>query len=98
MLDCGAPFAATGVTVEPFNNTKFGSLITFHCDGSNITATAICDNTGEWDPNPASFNCGDDSLGIEILSSYSNLSHIPDPASLECELIVGTAGTVGLLQ
>ena len=63
MLDCGAPFAATGVIIEPFDNTKFGSLITFHCDGSNITMTAVCDSNGEWIPNPASFNCGDDSLG-----------------------------------
>ena len=67
VLDCGAPSAIIGVTIEPVNDTKFGSLITFHCDEDNITMTVVCESNGEWIPNPASLKCGNESSGITII-------------------------------
>ena len=57
--DCGAPFGASGVTIDPFNNTKFGALITFHSEESSNSMTAVCGSDGEWFPNPASLVCGE---------------------------------------
>ena len=59
MVDCGVPLSANRVVIEHFNNSKFGSLITFHCEESNNSMTAVCGSDGEWIPNPASFMCGD---------------------------------------
>ena len=58
MVDCGVPFHASGVLIDPFNNTKFGALITFHCEESNHRVTAVCGSDGEWFPYPKSVNCG----------------------------------------
>ena len=57
VVDCGAPFAASGVIIDPFNNTKFGALITFHCEESNNSMTAVCGSDGEWFPNPEQMAC-----------------------------------------
>ena len=48
-LDCGAPPNTTGVIIDPFNNTKFGALITFHCEEA---ITSMCGSDGEWVPVP----------------------------------------------
>ena len=56
MLDCGAPPNASGVVIDPFNDTEFGALITFHCETS---MTAVCGSDGEWSTSPASLKCGD---------------------------------------
>ena len=40
-------------------NSKFGALITFHCEESNNSMTAVCGSDGEWFPNPASLMCGE---------------------------------------
>ena len=59
MVDCGAPVAASGVIIDLFNNTKFGALITFHCEEDNNTLiTSLCSSNGEWIPNLDSFECG----------------------------------------
>ena len=65
VLDCGAPvpLAVTRVKIEQFNDTRLDSMITFSCEGNNITTTAVCASIGEWVPNPASHNCGNMSLG-----------------------------------
>ena len=57
MVDCGTPFSTTGVIIEPLDNTKFGSLITFHCEGSNNLMTAVCAGDGEWEPALTSLKC-----------------------------------------
>ena len=54
VVDCGAPPTATGIIIDPFNNTKFSALITFHCEENNNSMTAVCGSDGEWIPNPAS--------------------------------------------
>ena len=59
MVDCGVPISANQVVIERFNNTKFGALITFHCEESNNSMTAECGSDGEWVPNPASLVCGE---------------------------------------
>ena len=58
VVDCGVPVSANQVIIDPFNNTKFGALITFHCEESNNSMTAVCGSDGEWIPNPASLMCG----------------------------------------
>ena len=65
MLDCGAPFAASGVIIKPFNNTKFGALITFHCEENDLQMAAVCGSDGEWIPDPSSLNCPTTAPGIE---------------------------------
>ena len=70
LLDCGVPFAATRVTIESFNDTRLDSVITFHCDGSDTTMTAVCTANGDWVPNPASFKCGDESLGTSYYNNH----------------------------
>ena len=57
MDDCNTPLAATGVIIEPFSNTKFGALITFHCEESESLITGVCGVNGEWEPDPASLEC-----------------------------------------
>ena len=59
VIDCGAPPTATGIIIDSFNNTKFGALITFHCEENNNSMTAVCGSDGEWIPNPASLVCGE---------------------------------------
>ena len=59
MVDCGVPLSANRVVIEHFNNSKFGALITFHCEESNNSMTAVCGSDGEWIPSPASLVCGD---------------------------------------
>ena len=59
MVDCYAPLSTTEVIImEPFNYTKLGALITFHCEESNNSMTAVCSIDEEWIPNPNSYNCG----------------------------------------
>ena len=58
MTDCGAPFAASRVIIDPFNNTKFGALIIFYCEESDNSMTAVCGSDGEWIPNLNPYNCG----------------------------------------
>ena len=55
-IDCNSPLAATGVIIEPFNYTKFGASITFHCEESTLI-TGVCGGNGEWEPDPASLKC-----------------------------------------
>ena len=57
MVDCGVPVSANRVIIDPFNNTKFGALITFHCEKNKDSMTAVCGSDGEWIPNPASLVC-----------------------------------------
>ena len=57
VVDCNAPPNATGIIIESFNNTKFGALITFHCEESNTSMTAVCGSDGEWDPYPIYIDC-----------------------------------------
>ena len=57
VIDCGAPFSPSGVIIDPFNNTKFGALITFHCVEINDSITAECGTDGEWEPDLISYNC-----------------------------------------
>ena len=57
VTDCGGPLSANQVIIGPFNNTKFGSLITFHCEESNNSMTAECGSDGEWIPNPEQMEC-----------------------------------------
>ena len=57
VIDCGAPLNATGVIIDPFNDTEFGALITFHC--KNSMTAAVCSSDGEWSTSPASLKCGD---------------------------------------
>ena len=58
-IDCGSPqFCASGVIIDPFNNTKFGALITFHCEVGEILISSLCSSNGEWIPYPNSFECG----------------------------------------
>ena len=59
MVDCKSPPTVTGVIIDPFNNTKFGALITFHCEENDDSTTAVCGTDGEWFPNPASLMCGE---------------------------------------
>ena len=59
MIDCGVPISANQVIIDSFNNTKFGDLITFHCEESNNSMTAVCGSDVEWVPNPASLVCGE---------------------------------------
>ena len=60
MVDCSTPrFCASGVIIDPFNTTKFGALITFHCKEQNDTLiTSHCSSNGEWIPDPNSYDCG----------------------------------------
>ena len=59
VVDCGVPLSANQVVIERFNITKFGALITFHCEESKDSMTAECGSDGEWIPNPASLVCGE---------------------------------------
>ena len=64
MVDCSPPLAASGVIIEPFNNTKFGALITFHCEESDYSMSTVCGSDGEWIPDPASLDCPTAAPGI----------------------------------
>ena len=57
VVDCN-PRNSTGIIIDPFNNTKFGAFITFHCEESNNSITAECGSDGEWDPDLSFYNCG----------------------------------------
>ena len=57
VVDCGVPHHANRVVIDPFNNTKFGALITFHCEESNNSMTAVCGSDGEWIPDLSSYEC-----------------------------------------
>ena len=61
-IDCGAP-SDYGVDVEPFNDTKLDAVIVFHCGERGSAMTATCSADGEWDPNPAVFQCVNGILG-----------------------------------
>ena len=64
-IDCGAPIVGDGgVVTRPYNNTKFNAVITFHCEGRNISSVvmAICGSNGEWVPSPSSFQCQNGTL------------------------------------
>ena len=64
MLDCGAPrFCASGVIINPFNTTKFGGLINFHCEENDTLITSLCSSNGEWIPDPNSYDCGTPTTG-----------------------------------
>ena len=66
ILDCGTPNVASGVVIEPFNNTQFDATITFHCDEGLIPQTlikAVCGSTGDWNPNPVFHLCVNQSSG-----------------------------------
>ena len=56
VVDCGT-LAPSGFIIEPFNNTKFGALITFHCEENKNSMTAVCGSDGEWIPNPEQIEC-----------------------------------------
>ena len=58
MVDCDAPLASSGVVTDPFSDTTFGALITFHCEGSKKSMTSMCGSNGEWDPDPNTLHCG----------------------------------------
>ena len=60
VTDCGAPFAASGVVIGPFNDTKFGATpITFHCEEDEVQSmTSLCSSNGEWIPDPNLLECG----------------------------------------
>ena len=62
VINCGVSFGAPGVFIEPSNNTDLDALITFHCEESNTTMTAVCGNNGQWTPNPMSLKCGNGRL------------------------------------
>ena len=64
VVDCNSP-NSTGVIFDPFNSTKFGTLITFHCEENDLQVTAVCGSDGEWDPDPTSRNCPTTAPGIE---------------------------------
>ena len=72
VVDCYAPITTTEVIFEPFNYTKLGALITFHCEESSHTVTTVCGNNGEWFPNPASHKCGKG----EYIMKYYSISNI----------------------
>ena len=59
LLDCSTPFGTSEVTIEPYNNTKFGASVKFFCknENSSNSVTAVCGSDGQWDPDPASLNC-----------------------------------------
>ena len=65
-------FVASGVIIDTFNNTKFGALITFHCEESNNSMAAMCGSDGEWFPNPASLVCSDGEY-----HSFTNFNQSP---------------------
>ena len=71
VIDCGAPPNASGVTFDPFNDTKFGALIIFRCEN---TTTALCGSDGEWSTSPSSLKCGETCSGhgrsIDIFYCY----------------------------
>ena len=73
MIDCGPPIAGNGVVIEPFNDTRFDAVITFHCGGSIIPVVAVCGDNGEWTPNPLPFICSNGTLGIWFGASLSCL-------------------------
>ena len=59
-LGCGTPDVASGVVIEPFDNTQFDATIIFHCEEGLIPDTiieAVCGSTGFWNPNPANHLC-----------------------------------------
>ena len=58
VIDCGVPLRGNEVVIEPFNDTNFNAVITFHCEESITTPmVAVCDSNGEWVPDPSSFKC-----------------------------------------
>ena len=67
MIDCSVPLGVPGVIIDPFNNTKFGALITFHCEESNNSMLSVCDSDGEWDPDPSHLNCPTATTGTQCL-------------------------------
>ena len=65
-VDCGVPSVGIGgVVTGPYNNTKFNTVITFHCELSNTSSVlmTVCGSNGEWFPNPSSFECQNGTLG-----------------------------------
>ena len=74
MVDCYAPLSTTEVIImEPFNYTKLGALITFHCEESSHRVTTVCGNNGEWFPNPAAHKCGKGEYIMKYINSISNM-------------------------
>ena len=91
VVDCGVPVDLSGVIIiDSFNNTKFGALITFHCEEDDNSMTAECGSDGEWIPNPASFMCGNSGktfsgtdVYVDVLASRIVLrSTYPYPVSM----------------
>ena len=59
VVDCGVPLPVNRIILDSFNNTKFGALITFHCEQNDDSMTAVCGSDGEWIPSPTSLVCGE---------------------------------------
>ena len=87
MTDCGSPVGGSGVVIEPFNDTKFDAVITFHCQ-ENVHP-AVCGSNGEWFPSPASLKCG---VSSEPLSNCGNFCYTG-----LIVLILLRAGSCGIL-
>ena len=70
------------LTVEPYESTTEGSVITFHCDDGlipNKTITATCLRTAQWSPSPNSHTCqvlsaGNSSMFFNIVIIYLSFS------------------------
>ena len=63
MIDYGAPIDGNEVVIEPFNDTTFNAVVTFHCKEDIMRVEAVCGSNGEWIPNPSLFKCRSGTLG-----------------------------------
>lgn len=62
ITDCGDPSPANGVLIKPYNTTTVGSEIRFQCIESNDLVSidetfAVCEEDGNWNPDPAMYGC-----------------------------------------
>ena len=82
VIDCGTPRASdgSGVVLEYVNDTRFGTVIAFHCEGVHTPVTAVCGSSGEWSPNPALLTCVNGTFGKQFkgislqLSVYNSIT------------------------
>ena len=56
-VDCGSPSPPAGGSITSLTGTLEGSRVTFRCDNVSLEMYAECQLDGNWEPDPAQFDC-----------------------------------------
>ena len=72
-VDCGSPSPPTGGSITSLTSTLEESRVTFRCDDGSMEMDAECQPDGNWEPNPAQFDC---TQGITTNGKYTHSNSI----------------------